>query len=279
MSESPSTTDAAATTTMQDGERFVRLMRRYVLDYTNCGNQEVTKDLMEPDYILRMGDHVVTGRDTQYHAATAKQMTQFPGLGLTVHELVTSGNRTAMRFSEHGASLAHDGRECAWNGIALYTWNSRRLTTCYVEQDYWSRRRQLTSGQSNPVLGPAVAPWDTKAVAPEPAVTEIVRKWLEAGMLASTPAVILDDQWSGAEVTPLVDQQEIAIDDLFSCGRAVAFRVRQTGAFSGAPGFTEAAGQPSYIHATGIVHVATDGQISGHVVRNRLDLHRRLQAR
>ena len=68
---------------------FVALMRRYVVDYTNSHDLAVCDEIMEPDYVLRMGPHVVAGRDEAYKPATRKQLEQFPGLGLTVHEVVT----------------------------------------------------------------------------------------------------------------------------------------------------------------------------------------------
>jgi hypothetical protein len=68
------------TLTTADGPAFIRLMKHYVIDYTNRNDQSQTAAIMEPDYLLRMGEHRVQGRDTAYHAATAKQMDQFPNL-------------------------------------------------------------------------------------------------------------------------------------------------------------------------------------------------------
>ena len=131
------------TLSVADGPAFLRLMKHYVLDYTNRNDQSQTPAIMAPDYLLRMGDHVVRGRDTEYHAATARQMDQFPNLCLTVHEIATSGERLVMRFSEHGRSRLHENRGCAWGGIGLYAWNGTRLVSNHVEQDYMARKRQL----------------------------------------------------------------------------------------------------------------------------------------
>jgi hypothetical protein len=136
-------------------EPFVALMRRYVVDYTNRHDTSVCPDLMEPDYTLRMGPHVVSGRDDAYIPAAQKQFVQFPGLGLTVHEIVTDGRRLAMRFSEHGASVRHGGAVASWSGIGLYRWNGTRLVDNSVEQDYLARRRQLAGGPPAAVAAPA----------------------------------------------------------------------------------------------------------------------------
>jgi len=266
------------TLTVEDGPAFLRLMKHYVVDYTNSHDQAETVPIMEPDYMLRMGPHFVQGRDTQYHAATRKQMDQFPGLGLTVHEIWTSGERLMMRFSEHGASLKHGGAQCAWGGIGLYEWNGEKLVRNHVEQDYFSRARQLKTGIPNRVEYPAVAPWDTVAEAPDPAAVDIVRAWLESGRLAETPGVLCDDAWTGAETGKVVDQTGIEINDLFSCGPHVGFHVLQRGTVR-ADFDSAIAGQEGQLYMAGIVHVADGKVASGRIIRNRLDLQRMLTPR
>jgi hypothetical protein len=261
-----------------DGPAFIRLMKHYVIDYTNRNDQTQTATIMEPEYELRMGDHLLCGRDTAYHAATAKQMTQFPNLCLTVHEIVTSGDRLAMRFSEHGSSRLHDGCQSAWGGIGLYAWNGRKLVRNLVEQDYFSRRRQLKTGEPLPVDHPARAPWNQPAAAASPQAEASVRSWLHTGALAATPGVLLDDQWAGAPVTPLIDQTHIEINDLFSCGTAVAFHLAQHGRLLPDDEVAGPAGSPAYLHMAGLVHVEAGRVIHGRIIRNRLDLARRLSA-
>ncbi len=261
-----------------DGPAFVRLMKHYVIDYTNRNDQSQTVHIMEPDYELRMGDHRLQGRDGPYHAATAKQMDQFPNLCLTVHEIVSSGERLAMRFSEHGASRLHDGRRCAWGGIGLYAWNGSKLVSNRVEQDYFSRRRQLRTGEPLPVDHPALAPWNESAAAPDPAAEAIVRAWLESGALANTPGVLLDDEWAGAAVSPLIDQIHVEIEDLFSCGNAVAFHVAQHGRFVPDAELAGPAGTATHLHMAGMVRVENGVVATGRIIRNRLELSRRLSA-
>jgi hypothetical protein len=259
-----------------DGPAFIRLMKHYVIDYTNRNDQSQTPLIMEPDYLLRMGEHFVRGRDTNYHAATAKQMDQFPDLCLTVHEIATSGDRLVMRFSEHGASRLHKGRKCVWGGIGLYAWNGRKLVRNAVEQDYLSRRRQLGSGMPHAVDHPAIAPWNTAADAPDPEAEAIVRAWLEDGMLARTPGVLLDDAWTGATVSPLIDQTHIELNDFFSCGRTVAFHLAQHGTLLPDGDVQGEAGTVAFLHMAGLVHVAEGRVATGRIIRNRLDLARRL---
>jgi hypothetical protein len=267
------------TLSVADGPAFVRLMKHYVIDYTNRNDQSQTPHIMEPDYVLRMGDHVLKGRDSAYHDATAKQMKQFPNLCLTVHEIATSGERLVMRFSEHGASQLHDGARCAWGGIGLYSWNGSKLTGNFVEQDYFSRRHQLKTGRTHLVDHPAVDPWNSRAEAPDRESEAIVRTWLASGQLASTPNVLVDDQWTGARVSPLLEQSHIELDDFFSCGGTVAFHATQHGRLLAEVEIGGEAGTTAYLHIAGLVHVAEGRVSSGRIIRNRLDLVRRLPGR
>ena len=262
------------------GAAFLQLMKRYVVDYTNSHDQTETAGIMEADYLLRMGEHVVSGRDGAYATATRRQFEQFPGLGLTVHEIHTSGERLVMRFSEHGASVRHAGARAAWGGIALYSWNGSRLTANWVEQDYLSRAAQLASGVAHPVEPPAVAPWDTSPAAPEERAVHVVRDWLEAGELASSAGVVCDDAWNGTAPVRIVEQHSIVINELFSCGPVVAFHVVQHGALAGDFAKQPAEiGVPVKLHSAGLVHVVGGTIAHGRVVRNRLDLRRALDRR
>ncbi|WP_345379573.1 ester cyclase [Pseudonocardia yuanmonensis] len=257
-------------------EPFVALMRRYVNDYTNRHDVSVCPEIMEPGYTLRMGPHEVAGRDELYIPASQKQFAQFPGLCLTVHEIVTNGERLAMRFSEHGRSVRHEGRGAAWTGLGLYRWNGRKLVENFVEQDYLARRRQLASGVPAVVEPPALAPWDTVALDPDPEAETVVREWISSG--ADTGAVTLDD---GAPEILLADASS-QVDDLFSAGAQVAFRVTRTGTYVGGlgpdAGIDDAAltGAPGTLHLVGLVTVA-DGRVAGgRIVRDRLGLARSL---
>ena len=261
-----------------DGPAFLRLMKRYVVDYTNSHDQAATLDIMEPDYELRMGVHRLIGRDSAYAEATRRQMDQFPGLGLTVHEIWTSGDRLAMRFSEHGASIRHGGHLAAWEGIALYRWNGIRLTGNLVEQDYYSRTGQLGSGNAHSVEAPAIAPWDTHAAAPQREAEVHALAWLAAGSIDTTPHILCDDEWLVGSAGELVRQQRIEINDLFSCGSVAAFHATQYGTLIRPLDGVRGTGQVVSLAMAGILHVE-DGRVArGRIIRNRLDLARVLKA-
>ena len=96
-----------------------------------------------------------------------------------------------------------------------------------------------------------------------------------SGAVAATPGVFCDEAWTGAKQMQVIEQDSIDIQDLFSVGQRVAFRIVQHG--RAAPDFGRGAGQGNVsLHAVGIVHV-TDGAVTkGRIIRNRLDLGKRL---
>ncbi|TWE23588.1 SnoaL-like polyketide cyclase [Prauserella muralis] len=260
---------------------FVSLMRRYVVDYTNRHDTTVCREIMEPDYVLHMGRFDLAGRDDAYIPAVRKQFEQFPGLTLTVHQLVASGDRLAMRFSEHGASVRHSGHRAAWAGIALYRWNGSKLTENFVEQDYFARRRQLGDGVCDPLEAPAPAPWDTTAEPANPAAERLVRDWLTAEWTDGVDArgVAYDDEWTGRDPAPLIAADTTDIHELFSAANTVAFRGVQHGTYLGGLGadVSNRLDCPANVHLAGLLTVTEGHRLSGRIVRDRLGLYRALR--
>lgn len=258
---------------------FVALMRRYVNDYTNRQCLDECDAIMHPDYTLRMGEHVLRGRDDLYKPAAAKQFRQFPGLCLTVNHLFTNGQRLMMQFSEHGASRDHADACAAWGGIGLYRWDGERLRENFVEQDYLSRRSQLSSGQAVAVEHPAVAPWDVKAEPSNPDLERWVRELLAGGGLDVVPAEFFDDAWSGAPTQQVLESDCAQIDDLFSAGDQIAFRLTQSGRVL--PDFVGSdhslIGREAELHMVGWMQVRDGVILRGRVIRDRLGLLRRLR--
>ena len=129
-----------------DVHPLLQLMRDYAFAYTANHDFDVCPTIMIEEYELRMGAHRIVGRDGAYRDATQRQYDQYPGLGFTVHDIVTNGERVALRFSEHGHSIFQEA-DSVWGGVSLYRWDGSRLTSCLVEQDYFARRRQLTDAR------------------------------------------------------------------------------------------------------------------------------------
>ncbi len=250
---------------------FVGLIRRYVLDYLACGNPDVCAEIMDPDYLLHIGGHDLGPRDEVYVPAVAAQMQQFPGLCMTANEVLCNGDRLALRFTQHGASVRHDGRRAAWSGIGLYHWNGRQLTSNWALEDYYARRRQLAEGTTNRLEPPAVAPWDEQAVPADEATEAAVRNWV-AGSIHGTAGIDFDDEWDGHRCGPVIDVSDTMVDDLFSAGDRVAFHITQTGPYLGGASRDDRIGDPATLRSAGIVTVADGHVVAGRVIRDRSGL-------
>jgi hypothetical protein len=226
---------------------MVDLVRRWCVDWLARADARVCEEILAPDYTLLIGGFTLGPREA-YIEATLKQLGRFPGLGLTVHELIAAEDHVALRFTEHGASPKHG--EAAWRGIALFRWDGSRLSECFAEEDYYGRRRQFDTGSCDPIDPPAAAPWNSVPLARDAAAEQVVRDWLDAGDLG---VAALDDgrpfdvELEGAEV-----------NELFSAGSRVAFHGRLGGA----------------LHLAGLVEVRNGEVVGGHVIRDRLGLSR-----
>lgn len=253
---------------------LVGLMRRFCVDWLGRADPGVPGEIMSADYAVHIGGHTLAGRDEQYVPGTMAQLRRFPGLLISVQELFTTGEQVAMRFTEHGPSVADGGSPAAWSGIGLFWWDGERLTRNVTEEDYHSRRRQLAQRRADPVEAPAPAPWAAVPAAPDPAAEAAVRAWLAGGDLAHGGAVALDDGWTGRATPPLLDVHDVRVEELFSAGGRVAFRAVQSGRYRGGlPDTDGAQGREAQLGVVGMVTV-TGGRISGRVVRDRVGLRR-----
>jgi hypothetical protein len=251
---------------------FVALMRKYCIDYTNSHDQSLYDEIMEPDYVVHISGFDLP-REAGYRQAVVDIFQRAPGLGLVVHEFVLNGDRLCMRFSEHGSMPTDDGvrRLACWRGIGLYKWNGRRLTENYVEQDYLSAHRQLATGVPHELDPIHLDPWvGTEAVAADEEAEETVRAWLAKGDLLAAGLHRIDDSLADG---PVIDFNEVSVDDLFSAGNRVAFHVVARGPYRGGVDDVPAdsVGSDATLHVAGIASVGGAGAVDDvHAVTTRM---------
>jgi predicted ester cyclase len=258
-------------------DRLIYTMRRFAVDFFSAHNPDVCAEIMAPDYVLTVGRHVISGRDDDYVPAVERQLEQFPGLTMTVHDLVVAPGRAALRFSEHGASGGPGGPVASWTGVALYHFDGQRLTHCFAAEDYLARRRQMKAGESDDVGPPAAAPWDVSVAGADPDAEEAVRTWLGLPHSASDPIVEFDDEHRTGSTLLQFEVTSAELLDLFSAGDRVAYAVVHRGTYLG--GFEGTS--PTHdveLFSAGVVRVAGGGVVSGHAVRDRLALLRAVSA-
>jgi hypothetical protein len=255
-------------------EPFVALMRRYCIDYTNSHDQSVCDEIMHPDYVVHISGFDLP-RDAAYKPAVAQVFARFPGLGLQVHELVTNGDRLAMRFSEHGACPDAGGRLAVWGGIGVYRWNGRQLLENFVEQDFVAQEAQLAGADPAPLEPPHPDPWlGTRAVAADPAAEAVARAWLGKGDLRDARDAVIDGSWYEPLAPSPIEVAEVAVDDLFSAGDRVAFHVTQLGVYrGGVAGAPDALrGRSAVLRCAGLARVAGGAVVEVRAVTDRLGL-------
>jgi hypothetical protein len=214
-------------------EPFVALMRRYCIDYTNSHDQSVCDEIMAPEYVVHISGWDLP-RDAAYKPAVATVFQRFPGLQLQVHELVTNGERLAMRFSEHGAAADAGGRFAAWGGIGLYRWNGAQLLENFVEQDFLAQEQQLATGVPAPLEPPHLDPWvGTRSEPANPDAEQVARAWLAKGDLRAAREAVIDGSWYEPLAPAPLEVESVVVNDLFSAGTRVAFHVTQRGRYRG----------------------------------------------
>lgn len=236
------------------------LVRRWAVGWLNGRDEQACDTALAPAYRLRIGSVQLEGRD-EYREATLGQLRNYPGLVLTVHDILVSEDQALVFFTEHGAAQHRSGAVAAWRGIVIHQQRGGQIVESWAEEDYASRSMQLASGIANPILPPAPAPWDSVPETASTAAEDRVRNWIQAGFPAASDISVNDDDaptFSEALPTPIA----VDIDTLFSAGRAVG--VHATAHYSGGID----------LGIAGLVRVSEDGQLSGHIVTDSAGLQR-----
>ena len=255
-----------------------RLLRGFALDFLTCHDLTEVDRIMQPDYRLTIGGHVFEGRDQVYLPATAAQLDQFPGLCVTVHDVMLGTDAVAMRFTEHGASRKHNSRAAAWGGVTMFSIKHGRLHRGWAEEDYFARKRQLATGTCDPVKMPHRAPWDGAVESPNDAAAAIARVWLKDPRAFAAAENIEEICSGGPSFAQLIAVDEFHVEELFSAGERVAFRVVGHGSYAG--GFTDIdrsrVGRRIALSVAGML-TARAGQVADvQIAFDRLGLHRLL---
>lgn len=261
----------------------VSLVRRWVVDYFNAQSDEAAREFIAPDYALEIGDYLFDGRDSQWLPAVRQQFNQFPGMGMTAHQVVAGSgdkaDRVAIWFSEHGASGGPGGPVAAWSGVGIYRARGDRLVGCCAQEDYTTRSRQLRSGIADSVDPPTPAPWDTLPQGANLQAEAVVRQWLTGSWPvadAVKPAALRcdDDHITGQPLRFQVESVEVV--DLFSSGPQVAFHARQRGRYLGGLHGVPVRERSELLNCNGIVRVEHGAVCAGRVIRDRGGLKARL---
>ena len=254
----------------------VDAIRRYVFGFVNSHDFSVCRELMSDGYTLHMGDSEVVGREGDYIPAVQNQLDQFPDMGMTIHDVITDGEHVVLHFSEHGRS--RDGLVAAWPGVSIYRFDGTHLAECWVEQDHYSRRKQLAERTALPLLPASTAPFSGHAAQPSVAADASVRRWLE-GISQWPPEGVEPDSGPYSRPSVELDHTEAIPNVVVAAGDRVAFHATVWGDYRGSLQEADASRTtrlPLHIAATTSVragHVEVD-----YIATNRVAFLRRLKS-
>lgn len=257
-----------------------RLLRGFATDFLTSHDVAEAQRIMAPDYTLHIGGHVFAGRDDQYLPATAAQLDLFPGLIVTVHDVVLAPGWAAMRFTEHGTSAKPPHHAAAWGGITLFSFDGEQLSRGWAEEDYFARKRELKSGTCDPILPPMAAPWDRPCEAPNDATELQARQWLGSPANILSPLVEQIRVGDPAFET-LIRPSAISLSALFTAGPRAAFHAVVSGTYAG--GFPDIdrtlCGEAIDLRVAGIIDTDAGRVTRVQLSADRLGLHRDLLGR
>ncbi len=258
-----------------------RLLRGFTVDFLNSHDAAAAREIMDPAYQLTIGGHVFSGRDDGYLPAALAQLEQFPGLCVTVHDVLLAPDAVAMLFTEHGVSRRNSGRAAAWGGIALFRIDRGRLRYGWADEDYFACKRQLATGVCDAVRAPHPCPWDTVVVSADESTATTARAWLADPTALASSGIVEQICAGGPALADLIAIEAVDVDVLVSAGPRVAFRAIVRGRYAG--GFADVAasrhGAPVALSVTGLLTV-TQGQVAGvQIAFDRLSLQRSLSDR
>lgn len=251
------------------------LLRGFAVDFLTSHDPEAARRVMHPDYRLQISGHLLAGREDNYLPATVAQLELFPGLCVSVHDVVLGPDAVAMRFTEHGRSARED-RVSSWGGITLFRIEDGTMRHGWAEEDYYARKLQLKSGEVNVIRAPHPAPWDQPVCLPQADTEQAIRAWLAAprGLVENVDEISA----GGPPLAEVIDPAELELSILFTAGNRGAFHGTLGGEYRG--GFSEVDQQHRGRHVTvpiaGIVDVSEGVVTHAQICADRLGMSRRL---
>ena len=256
------------------------LLRGFATDFLTSHDEAEVGRIIDLAYRLSIGGFLLDGRDDSYFPATAAQLAQFPGLCVTVHDAIIGTDHVAMRFTEHGASVRDGGRVAAWGGVTLFRIADGRLAEGWAEEDYFARKRQLNSGECDPIRAPGAAPWDQPASPPDAQTDDAVCAWLARPEALFGP-LVEEVLIEGPGFAAIINPADTRLNALFTAGPRAAFHLDLVGTYRG--GFDDldqtVVGQAVTLRLAGLVDVEEGAVVRAQVSGDRLGFRRSLLKR
>ena len=123
----------------------------------NKGNLAALGDFIAPTFMSHMaGGPDVKGPDG-FRQREATYLTAFPDMHLTIEEMLSEGDKVAVRFTSHGThkgaylGVAPSGKEITWTGIVIYHIANGKFQEVWLMSDLGQQLHPAPpAGQSKP---------------------------------------------------------------------------------------------------------------------------------
>ncbi|WP_432988192.1 ester cyclase [Dactylosporangium sp. CA-233914] len=131
-----------------DGNEIV--VRRFLDQVINGGHLDLVADLWAADLAWHggsLGD--VYGIDAYRQMLGADAGAAFTGMHLTIHEVISHGDKVVVRFTNSGTHTGTfrghpaTGRHAEWLGIGIYTVRDGRISEAWFAEDILGMLQQL----------------------------------------------------------------------------------------------------------------------------------------
>lgn len=256
-------------------------LKAFASEFLNGKDINAIRAAMSENYVLRIGQHVLRGREQDYLPGTLGQFEQFDDFCIHIHQVILGEGFGALRFSESGCSKKHGGAKAVWHGIALFDIHAGQLQKGWAEEDYLARRYQLSGARPQSLLPALESPWILKPESgqPNPQAERVAEGWLsEGGWLMSEHAFMLVEPSQNPPLTQLFNPIGLTLDRLASAGDWVVFHCSARGTYLG--GFNEisasAVGRAVDLAVAGCLQVRGDTVVRAYCVADRLGMNKAL---
>jgi steroid delta-isomerase-like uncharacterized protein len=128
-----------------------------LIDAYNGRALDAFDSLLTHDVVLVRDEEKANGRDA-FKAVVARLRRAFPDIQYRIRDVVSSGDRLALRWDAEGTHLSEylgvpaTGRRVSYGGITLYELRDGQIARAWVAADLLSLLRRLQEGR------PAAAP-------------------------------------------------------------------------------------------------------------------------
>jgi NAD(P)-dependent dehydrogenase (short-subunit alcohol dehydrogenase family)/predicted ester cyclase len=126
------------------------VVRRFLTEVVTGGNLAANDELWAEDLVWHGGSlGEVHGLAAYKEFMAASASGAFTGMHLTIHEVVTAGDKVVVRFTNSGTQtgsfmgVSPTGKHAAWLGIGIYTVTGGRIREAWFAEDILGMLRQF----------------------------------------------------------------------------------------------------------------------------------------